>query len=134
MSKTGASEVHRNPRPGAWSARSGDHGRSHGHYQPHPPVSRRPPAPRGLELAWDRAPQPYVRQGNKRGTHDPRDGNEVVLGRAGASGEEVAVFGHPRDDCSWDLVQIIGGVRIVNEDHLEFPRKRTANRCTDTHF
>jgi len=47
-------------RPGRGSARSGDYGRIHGHVRPHPPAvgGRRPP--RGLELAGNRASQPYV--------------------------------------------------------------------------
>ncbi len=42
--------------------------------------------------------------------------------------------GNPSDDGSWDIVEIVGGMRIANEYDVETSSQGTANRCTDTHL
>jgi len=44
------------------------------------------------------------------------------------------VFSNASDDGRWDIIQIVCGVGVVNENDVETPRKGTTNRCTDTHL
>jgi hypothetical protein len=44
------------------------------------------------------------------------------------------VFSNASDDRSWDIIQIVSGVGVVNENDVEAPRKGTTNRCADTHL
>jgi hypothetical protein len=38
------------------------------------------------------------------------------------------MFGNSRDNRRWDIVQIVRGVSIVNENDLETPREGAANQ------
>ena len=44
------------------------------------------------------------------------------------------MFSDASDDGSWDIIQIVCGVGVVNENDMEAPRKGTPNRCADTHL
>ena len=44
------------------------------------------------------------------------------------------MFSDASDDGSWDIIQMVCGVGIVNQDNFETPRKGTTNRCADTHL
>ena len=44
------------------------------------------------------------------------------------------VFSNASDDGSWDILQIVCGVGVVNENDVETPSKGTTNRCADTHL
>ena len=44
------------------------------------------------------------------------------------------MLGNSSDDGRWDIVQIVGGVSIMNKNNLETASEGAPNRCADTHL